>query len=299
MSFASDGGSDRGHAVSRVAVVTDISIDLSPQQAAELGVILAPISYELAGQRFQSGEQSAQEFFAALDAGATATLSGVDPGAFEQAFREAAQDHDELVCICQSFGSSFTYVAAQVAALKVSEEAETPIRIINSGRSTAAQAAITVAASRAASSAESADEVLRVVEAVAPQAETFAVAASLDQLERSGQLQAVASQSGIGSLDDGVPVFRVRDRLRALLLADDAIEGERALLERAEQAAGGAPVTLVVTHAGVPEAAERLRSAAEQRLKVSEAFVTAMGPTLGSLLGAGAYGLGFAAAQAG
>ena len=182
MSFASDGGSDRGHAVSRVAVVTDTSIDLSPQQAAELGVILAPISYELAGQRFQSGEQSAQEFFAALDAGATATLSGVDPSAFEQAFREAAQDHDELVCICQSFGSSFTYVAAQVAALKVSEEAETPIRIINSGRSTAAQAAITVAASRAASSAESADEVLRVVEAVSPQAETFAIDATLDAL---------------------------------------------------------------------------------------------------------------------
>ena len=204
-----------------------------------------------------------------------------------------------MICICQSFGSSFTYVAAQVASRRVADETETPIRVINSGRSTAAQSAITIVAARAAQGDASADKVVRVIEATAPRAEAFAIALSADQLDRAGQLRAVTTQSGVGALDGGVPLFRVRDRLRALAVADDAGTAEQQLLERAEQVAGGDAVTLVVTHARAPEAAERLRAAAEGRLKVTATVVTEMGPTLGSLLGAGAYGLGFCPSEGG
>ena len=283
----------------RVAIVTDSSIDLSPGQASGVGAFLAPISYELGGQRYQSGQQTAAEFFDALKAGSAAALSGVDADDFERSFSEAAEGADELICICQSFGSSFTYVAAQVASRRVADDTGTPIRIINSGRSTAAQAAITIVAGRAAQRDATADEVMRVIEATTPRSESFAIAPSVDQLDRAGQLQAVTTQSGVGSLEHAVPLFRVRDRLRALAVADDAGAAELDLLERAERVAAGDAVTLVVTHALAPEAAEGLRAAAEARLKVSETVVTEMGPTLGSLLGAGAYGLGFCPGEGG
>jgi len=55
----------------------------------------------------------------------------------------------------------------------------------------------------------------------------------------------------------------------------------------------GPPAILVVTHALAPEAAERLRQKASERLAVDEIHVTELGPTVGGLLGAGAWGLGF------
>ena len=275
-----------------VAVVTDASVDLSPEQAAEAGAILAPIRYELGGRRYLSGAQSADEFFAALQANGSATLSGVDADDFEAAFRQAVEADDEVICICQSFGSSFTYVAAQVGSQRVLAGSEAAIRIVNTGRSTAAQAAITLAAAAAAKAGQSLAEVLAGIEQASTQAETFVIAPSVEQLDRAGQLQIVTSQSGIGPLEPGVPLFRVRDRVTAIAVADDAAGAESELLDRAERLADGSSVTLVVTHAQAPEEAARLAAAAQQRLSVRESIITEMGPTLGALLGSGAYGLG-------
>ena len=119
------------------------------------------------------------------------------------------------------------------------------------------------------------------------------LAPDVDGLDRAGELAAVQSQSGIGSLDFGVPVFRARDRIKALELADDAEQAENILIDRAAEILGGRPAILVVTHALAVEAAERLRAKAESRLTVDELHVTELGPTVGGLLGAGAWGLGF------
>lgn len=275
-----------------VAVVTDASVDLSAEQAAEAGAILAPITYELGGQRYLSGTQSADEFFAALQSNGGATLNGVEPDDFEAAFRRAVEADDEVICVCQSFGSSFTYVAATIGSQRVQAGSEAAIRIVNTGRSTAAQAAITLAAAADAKAGKSLAEVLAGIEQASTQAETFVISPSVEQLDRAGQLKIVTSQSGIGPLEPGVPLFRVRDRLTAIAVADDSAAAESDLLDRAEQLAAGSPVMLVVTHAQAPEAAERLAAAARQRLSVRESIVTEMGPTLGALLGSGAYGLG-------
>lgn len=275
-----------------VAVVTDASVDLSAEQAAEASAIVAPITYELGGQRYLTGVQSAEEFFAALESNGDATLSGVQADDFEAAFRQAVEADDEVICVCQSFGSSFTYVAAQVGSQRVQADSKLTVRIVNTGRSTAAQAAITLVAAADAKAGKSMADVLAGIERASTQAETFMIAPSMEQLERAGQLQIVTSQSGIGPLEPGVPLFRVRDRLTAIAVADDTAAAESELLDRAEQLADGSPVTLVVTHAQAPEAAERLVAAASDRLSVRESIVTEMGPTLGALLGSGAYGLG-------
>jgi DegV family protein with EDD domain len=275
-----------------VAIVTDASVDLSPEQAAEAGAIIAPLTYELGGERLLTGSQSAAQFFAALQTHGEAAIAGVEADDFEAAFRQVVEGDDEVICICQSFGSSFTYVAAQVGSQRVQADSKLTVRIVNTGRSTAAQAAITLIAAAGAKAGQSMAEVLAGIERASTQAETFVIAPSVDQLDRAGQLKIVTSQSGVGPLEPGAPLFRVRDRLTAVAVADDSAGAESDLLDRAEQLADGSPVTLVVTHAQAPEAAQRLTAAAEQRLTVREAIVTEIGPTLGALLGPGAYGLG-------
>ena len=206
-----------------VAIVSDASIDLPREEAAAAGIFLAPLHYEIGGMRYGSWDQTPEAFYDALN-GTNATVSGVESEDFDAAFRSAAASHEQILCICQSFGSSFTYVAAQVAARQVTHDTGAEIRIVNTGRSSAAQAAIALAAAGVADAAADADALLATVEELAPRAETFLIASSVDQLERAGQLSLVSTQSGVGRLDEGAPLYRVRDQVRAV-----SLEGRRGL----------------------------------------------------------------------
>ena len=75
------------------------------------------------------------------------------------------------------------------------------------------------------------------------------IAPDVDGLDRAGELSAVQSQSGIGSLAFGVPVFRARDRIKAVELADNASDAEDKLLDHAAAILGDRPSILVVTFA--------------------------------------------------
>lgn len=276
----------------RAALVTDATCDLSPQVAAEHGIVLAPFGYELGGKRFLTGQQPPEELYAALEAGSAIALEGAGADDFEAAFREAARSADEVLCACQSVGSTFTRVSAEVAARRLEIDG-TPLRLISPGRSTAALAAICLAAGREAASGASADEVFALMERASTMADTLLIARDLSQLERSGQLAIVASQSNVGPLDAGVPLFRLRGRLTALAVHEGREAAERALVEAIGAKAGDRPVILVATSAAASLEAERLLDLARASLNAENVQTTVMGPVGAGLLGPGAYGLGF------
>ncbi len=277
-----------------VAIVSDASIDLPREEAAAAGIFLALLHYEIGGMRYGSWDQTPEAFYDALN-GTNATVSGVESEDFDAAFRSAAASHEQILCICQSFGSSFTCVAAQVAARQVTHDTGAEIRIVNTGRSSAAQAAIALAAAGVADAAADADALLATVEELAPRAETFLIASSVDQLERAGQLSLVSTQSGVGRLDEGAPLYRVRDQVRAVSLENDEASAEAALVDRVATVVAGDEAMLVATHADAPEAASRLAEAIAGRVTVRHQITTELGPAIGSLLGRGAYGVGVVA----
>lgn len=276
-----------------VAIVSDASIDLPQGVAAELGITLAPLGYELNGRRFLAGEQPPAEFYAGLDDDGRAIVEGVSADDFEVALREAAQHAPAVLCLCQSVGSSFTRVSAEVAIRRVQKDID--VRLISPGRSTAGLGAICMAAAGAARDGKSADAVFALVEELSLAADTYAIPGSLDLLERSGDLELFNSQSNVGPIDAGIPVFRVRGRVSPVAVAPDHPAAEAALLERIASAAGDREVIAIAVHAEAPEAAQRLADDVRGRLNVSELHIGPMGPTIGSVLGPGAYGLGFCA----
>ena len=278
-----------------VAIVCDSSVDLPAALLAERGLSTAPVGYSLGATYYSQGEQSAAEFYDAISRGERLVLNGVTSEDWEAIFESAAADHDEgIVCLCQAFGSSSpSFDSAEFASRRVEHFHEIEVRIHQTPRSTAAQAAIALAIARVAQQGGDRATVEQALDEVTNSADIFMLAPDVDGLDRAGELAAVQSQSGIGSLDFGVPVFRARDRIKAVELADDDEQAEDALLGRASDILGGQPAILVVTHALAAEAAERLRGKAASRLNVDEIHVTELGPTVGGLLGAGAWGLGF------
>ena len=278
-----------------VAIVCDSSVDLPQALLAERGLRAAPVGYALGAAYYRQGDQSPEQFYAAVASGERLTLSGVATEDWEALFEAVGKDVDEgVVCLCQAFGSSSpSFDAAEFAQRRVAHFHEIEVRVHQTPRSTAGQAAIALALGHVAQAGGGRAEVEAALDAISAGADVFMLAPDIDGLERAGELAAVESASGIGPLDFGVPVFRARDRIKAVSLQDDAEAAEDALLELASTALGGAEAIVVVTHAQSPDAADRLRAKAEARLNCAELHLTELGPTVGGLLGAGAWGLGF------
>lgn len=278
-----------------VAIVCDSSVDLSPELLAERGLSTAPVGYSLGATYYSQGDQSHAEFYEALAQGERLTLNGVTSEDWESAFLAAAEGHDEgVICLCQAFGSSSpSFDAAEFASRRIDHFHQMDVRIHQTPRSTAGQAAIALAVARVSQTGGDRAAVEQALDDVTASADIFMIAPDVDGLDRAGELSAVQSQSGIGPLDFGVPVFRARDRIKAVELADDEEQAEEMLLDRAAAILGDQPAILVVTHALAPEPAGRLRDKASARLSVDEIHITELGPTVGGLLGAGAWGMGF------
>ena len=278
-----------------VAIVCDSSVDLSPELLAQRGLHTAPVGYSLGATYYSQGDQSHADFYDALGRGERLTLNGVTSEDWESVFLAAMEGHDEgVICLCQAFGSSSpSFDAAEFASRRIDHFHQIDVRIHQTPRSTAGQAAIALAIARVSQAGGDREAVDRALDEVTPSADIFMIAPDVDGLDRAGELSAVQSQSGIGPLDFGVPVFRARDRIKAVNLADDADEAEDMLLSQASDILRDQPAILVVTHALAPEAAARLSDKASARLNVDELHVSELGPTVGGLLGAGAWGLGF------
>lgn len=278
-----------------VGIVCDSSVDLPDALLEERGLRTAPVGYSLGATYYSQGQQTHAEFYDALGRGERLTLNGVTSEDWESVFLEASAGRDEgVVCLCQAFGSSSPSLdSAEFASRRIEHFHEVDVRIHQTPRSTAGQAAIALAVARVSQAGGDREAVERALDDVCASADIFMLAPDVDGLDQAGELSAVQSQSGIGSLDFGVPVFRARDRIKAVALADDADQAEDMLLDRAADILGGQPAILVVTHALAPDAANRLRDKASTRLSVDEIHVTELGPTVGGLLGAGAWGMGF------
>lgn len=270
-----------------VGIVCDSSVDLPDELLEARGLRTAPVGYSLGATYYSQGQQTQAEFYDALGRGERLTLNGVTSEDWESVFLEVSAGREEgVICLCQAFGSSSpSFDSAEYASRRIEHFHEVDVRIHQTPRSTAGQAAIALAVARVSQAGGDRQAVERALDDVSASADIFMLAPDVDGLDQAGELSAVQSQSGIGSLDFGVPVFRARDRIKAVALAEDA--------EQAEDILGGQPAILVVTHALASEAAGRLRDKASARLSVDEIHVTELGPTVGGLLGAGAWGMGF------
>jgi DegV family protein with EDD domain len=279
----------------QVAIVSDTSVDLPAQLAKERGVFLAPLGYEVGGRHFRTDQQANQAFLASLN-GAIAAVEGVSAEDYEATMRAGAASAKDVVCLCQTVGSSFTRVSAEVA-VRHTQLDNIRVELISPGRSTLGLGALCLAAAKRAASGGSTDEVFAFVERASMASDTYAIPRDLRYLERSGELALLSSQSTVGRIDEGIPLFRVRGRVSAAAATADHASAEDELFARVTAAAGSRPAVVVVGHAAAAEAAERLAARAHGALRVSELHIVEMGPTIASVLGAGAYGLGFCAPE--
>lgn len=172
-----------------VRILTDSTADLTHEDAAELGVIVVPLTLNFGEKHYLDGiDLSPEEFFEQLEsAEKLPTTSQPTPEAFLKEFEAARDAGDEVVCVLLSSALSGTYQSAVIAR----EEADYDgIYLVDSKNVTLASQLLVRRAVDLARSGMSAAEIAEDLEKARERVHLFALVDTLKYLHKGGRLSA-------------------------------------------------------------------------------------------------------------
>ena len=198
--------------MSRVAVVTDSTADLTREQAAQHGVRVVPLFVRFGDEELRVGvDLSTEEFWARLlapDAPFPATAAP-PPGTFRETFEACFADGSEAV-ICPTIGSklSATFQSATVAAQALPGR---EIHVIDTRTTSMTTGIAAILAAEMAAAGTPAAEIVAAVQARLDDLDLDVVVDTLDYLRKGGRLS--AARAAIGTVLSVKPIITVRDGL--------------------------------------------------------------------------------------
>ena len=279
----------------KVALVCDSSACIPAQLLEELQIITVPLQLAVGDEGFRDGDVPAAELYRRLRLSpAGATTAAPAPGAFLEAFRQAASQAKSILCLTLSARYSATFEAAVNAGeMFRAERPDVPLTVLDSGRLAMAYGfAVLTAARRAASGADLAT-CAAAAQVVAGRAHLIGLIDDLSYLARSGRVPRAVYWAGsllqivpiLGVADGEVKAIeRVRTRSRALA---------RLLLLTQERSEPGRELRLAVLHADALRQARELAGRVHEALHPLELLVTEFTPVMGLHSGPGLLGLAF------
>jgi len=242
--------------VSSIRIVTDSACDLPPEMAERHGIEIVPLTVRFGGEELVDRRDLTPKQFWERLAGSEVLpeTAAPSPGAFEAAYRRAAEDGcDGVVCITLSAGLSATFEAAQLAAQSMTESI--PVRVVDSRAVALAEGLMAVRASELAEAGGGVDDVVREIDGLVGRSRTFAALDTLENLKKGGRIG--GAQAFLGSMLSIKPIIQVsrgkvepesRQRTRA-----------KALRYLADKVRQHEPVdSLAVMHGDAPDLDEML-----------------------------------------
>jgi len=273
-----------------VAVVVDSGSGIPPALAKEYDIQVVAHQLVWDGQVYLDGEDlTADVLYRRMRADRTyPTTTAPTLGQFLSAYQRAAQSATGIVSIHVAETLTSTVGLARQAA----QQAEVPVRVVDSRTAATPQAFIALEAARAARSGASLDEVAAVAEACRARVGMFCALETLEHLRRGGRIGRAAILLGarlsiqpVVAVRDGqvLPVGVARTRRRAL---------DQVLAETIK-AVGNRRTQLAAFHGDALDEALELAERAREVLDCSDFFVAEFTPVMGAHAGPGVVGLAY------
>lgn len=275
--------------MANIAIVTDTSSDLLPEQASAAGIRLVPLSVSFDDETFQAGiELRNEDFYPRLTAPGAALprTAAPNPQQFEAAYRDALDGGaDGVVCVTLSQKLSATYSSA-VQGAKVFEPGI--VEVVDARTTTHALAMIaTDAAALARGGASQADVVARVGDLVGRSHLYFAVD-TLEYLQKGGRIGRASAL--LGTVLSIKPILFVEDG--AVGTADKLRTAAKARARLLELVSERPVERATVLHTITPGVeAFRDEFAALVGLAPEAVDIGLVGPVAGTHVGPGMYGV--------
>ena len=282
--------------MARIAVVTDSTVDLAPEELSALDVVMVPLKVHFGEDTYRDWlDLSVEEFYAKLTAADPDDLpktSQPTPGEFSAAFQALADDGAEgIVSLHISSKLSGTYESAVLAA----KDAPVPVRVVDTLMVAGAMQLSLRAACAARDAGAGLDDVEKAARETAAATELFFLLDTIDFLVKGGR---AGRSAGLAAAMLNIkPVLQVRD---GLIEPFKKVKGtRRAIVETAETVAERTktlgPVDVVIINALAPDLAKDLEAAlVAAGADMASVSHSDIGAVIGTHVGPGALGVGYA-----
>ena len=272
-----------------IAIVTDTSSDLLPEQAAEAGIRLVPLSVSFGDETFQAGtELRNEDFYPRLTApGAPLPRTAApNPQQFEAAYREALDGGaDGVVCVTLSQKLSATYSSAVQGAAAFGPGV---VEVIDSRTTTHALGMITADAAALAREGAALADVAARARAQADRSHLYFAVDTLEYLQKGGRIGRASAL--LGTLLSIKPILFVEDG--AVGTADKLRTAAKARARLLELVSERPVERATVLHTLAPGVeAFRDEFAALVGLDAMAVPIGLVGPVAGTHVGPGMYGV--------
>ncbi|WP_342470170.1 DegV family protein [Ureibacillus sp. FSL K6-3587] len=275
-----------------IAVVTDSTAYLSPEERKQHNIYMIPLSVTLEdGVYEEEVEIQAKEFYDKVrNAKVFPKTSQPSIGKFVELFETLAKEYDEVICIHLSSGISGTYQSAMQAGNMVEG---IKVRVFDSEISCSPQGYYALQAAKMAGEGKSSAVILETLEALKRRMRAYFIVDDLSHLQRGGRLSSAAAIVG-GLLQIKpilhfenkviVPFEKIRTKKKAInrveeLLAQDAAQYDR--------------IYAMLIHANREEEAREWMAKLQEKFPNVEFALSYFGPVIGTHLGEGSLGLGW------
>lgn len=283
--------------MNRIAVVSDSTCDIAPEQLEKLSVTMVPLKVHFGNETYRDWiDFTPEEFYVKLKASAVLpTTSQPTPGEFAEVYcRLDEEGYDGVVVLTLSAKLSGTYESATMAIA----ESPLPVRVVDTTFVSGGTGLIVEEACAARDAGGDIDAVERAAVNAAGETELFFVVDTLDYLVKGGR--AGRAQGMAASLLSIKPVLEVKGGLIEPFLK---CKGTRkALAEMAEHVAQRSkdlgPLKVRVIHAVSLGIAEDLAAAIrEAGADVASLDYDEIGCVIGTHVGPGAVGVAYLPAR--
>ncbi len=276
--------------MSRIAIVTDSTSDITRQAAAEAGVTIVPLSVIHGDKVYLDGvDLTPSSFYPMLGAGnILPTTSQPSPAQFEEVYTQVLTSADEIVSIHLSDKLSATCTSARLAAEEVAKDR---IHVVDSGFVSYALGLQVHESAKLAAQEASTSEILQRLEHMRATMELAFTLDTLHYLQKGGRIGRVSAL--LGTVLGIKPVIRIEE---GHLIPAGKVRGTRGALqsvvELLVQRYGRSRVTVAVGHAAAPDNASALGDMVLQQLNVEGPLrLFEIGPVVGVHAGPGAAGV--------
>lgn len=278
----------------KIRLITHTGCDMPLEEAERLHINVVPDKVIFGDTEYRNmTEITADEFYRKMEAAKELpTSSGPSVGDFVRAFREAARDADEILCLIITSKMSGCYSTAVAAAGTLKRQGlEVPIYIYDTQQCSHGMAQMVRAAAKMAQNGDSALQVMEKLTDLQSKMGVYFVLESLKNARKGGRVGAIkaltADALGIKPLllfADGV----VRDYAVARGMAD----GMKRVASRFG-AEGTLEETITIFHAAAPERAEEMKNLILKEVPEAVIRIESVGPVIGIYTGSGCVGIAF------
>ena len=278
----------------KVAIITDSIACLTKEQVEQYQVEIIPIIFSAGGKVYKdwvdvTPSQAYELFLKDPDSWKTSAPSPAD---FIQAYHNARQRADDILCITISVKLSGVYNVAQQTREQVKGDLpNTTIEIIDSETATAAEGIVALEAAKAAAAGKSLAEVISIATTMKDRVKCFILLDTIQHVYRSGRIPKIASQAG--SMLNIRPILTISKTIRFTGAVRNRRSGIERILQMMKNKVGQKPVHVAVMHAYALEEAERLKERVASEFNCTELWLTEFSPVMGYACGTGTLGLAF------